>query len=201
MKNCPGRHLFGLVKALLSLLIPCFLAASAIPQEAPAYRNAKLPLEQRVSDLLSRMTLEEKIAQLTSGMDRTMLASDPKSSLVDAKGSFQPDRAAVLMKNGIGQISRPSGMRGPRQNAEFTNTIQKWVKENTRLGIPVIFHEECLHGHAAQKGTSFPQAIALASTWDPELVEDEFSATAGEDHTPPPVVKFHKTAPVFAFKA
>ncbi|MBP2671754.1 MAG: glycoside hydrolase, family 3 domain protein, partial [candidate division NC10 bacterium] len=136
--------------------------------------------EQRMADLLSRMTLEEKIAQLTSGMDRTVMASDPKSSLVDAKGNFEPDRAAVLLKNGIGQISRPSGMRGPRQNAEFVNSIQKWVKENTRLGIPVLFHEECLHGHAAAKGTSFPQAIALASTWDPGIVEDVFAATAGE---------------------
>jgi beta-glucosidase len=142
-----------------------------------------MPIEQRVADLLSRMTLEEKVAQLTSGMDRTVLAADPKSALVDAKGSFQPERAAVLMKNGIGQISRPSGMRGPRQNAEFANTIQKWLKENTRLGIPVVFHEECLHGHAANKGTSFPQAIALASTWDPSIVEEVFSATAEEVRT------------------
>ena len=161
-------------------MISCLLAASALPQENPPYRNSKLPLEQRVADLLSRMTLEEKIAQLTSAMDRMVIASDPKSSLVDAKGAFQPDRAAVLIKNGLGQISRPSGMRGPRQNAEHTNAIQKWVKENTRLGIPILFHEECLHGHAAQKGTSFPQAIALASTWDPEIVEDVFSATASE---------------------
>src|SRR5438876_2221138 len=64
--------------------------------------------------------------------------------------------------------------------AEFTNTLQKWVKENTRLGIPVLFHEECLHGHAALKGTSYPQAIALASTWDAALVHDVFSAVAGE---------------------
>jgi beta-glucosidase len=64
--------------------------------------------------------------------------------------------------------------------AEFTNTMQKWLKENTRLGIPVIFHEECLHGHVAPKGTSYPQAIALASTWNPLLVHDVFSATAAE---------------------
>ena len=99
---------------------------------------------------------------------------------MDPKGSFLPERAAVLLKNGIGQISRPSGMRGPRAMAEFTNSIQKWARDNTRLGIPVLFHEECLHGHAAQKGTSFPQAIALASTWDPDLVEKVFSATASE---------------------
>jgi hypothetical protein len=59
-------------------------------------------------------------------------------------------------------------------------TPSKKVKENTRLGIPVLFHEECLHGHAGSKGTSFPQAIALASTWDPELVQEVFSATSRE---------------------
>jgi beta-glucosidase len=179
MKTPVGTHI-GLSKILLYSVIPCLLAVSALPQENAPYRNSKLPLEQRVSDLLSRMTLEEKIAQLTSAMDRMVNSSDPKSALIDAKGDFQPDRAAVLIKDGLGQISRPSGMSGPRKNAEHTNAIQKWAKENTRLGIPILFHEECLHGHAAQKGTSFPQAIALASTWDPKVVEDVFSATASE---------------------
>jgi len=64
--------------------------------------------------------------------------------------------------------------------AEFTNSIQKWLKENTRLGIPILFHEECLHGNAAPKATSFPQAIALASTWDPALVQEVFTSVAAE---------------------
>ncbi|MBN1569467.1 MAG: glycoside hydrolase family 3 C-terminal domain-containing protein [Acidobacteria bacterium] len=168
-----------LFKSVLFSII-CLLPSFLISQEIPPYRNSKLPVEQRINDLLLRMTLEEKVAQLTSAMDRMGSASDPKSSLVDEKGIFQPERAASLIKNGLGQISRPSGMSGPRRNAEHTNAIQKWVRENTRLGIPILFHEECLHGHAAQKGTSFPQAIALASTWDPEIVEDVFSATASE---------------------
>jgi beta-glucosidase len=173
------NHL-GMTKSLLLLLTLFLPAAPVLPQEQPRYRNPDLPLEQRVADLLSRMTLEEKIAQLTSAMDRMVNGSDPKSSLVDEKGVFQPDRAAALIKNGIGQISRPSGMRGPRENAEYANTIQKWLKENTRLGIPAVFHEECLHGEAAMKGTSFPQVIALASTWDPSIVQSVFSAAAEE---------------------
>ncbi len=168
------------MKLILFLLTVSLLAIQAIPQEQFPYRNSKLPLEQRLADLLSRMTLEEKLAQTMSGMERTVIADDSKSSLVDQKGAFLPERAAVYLKNGIGQISRPSGMRGPREMAEFTNTMQKWARENTRLGIPILFHEECLHGHAASKGTSFPQAIALASTWEPEIVENVFAATASE---------------------
>ncbi len=177
MMRFSGAHT-GISKMLLFSLLFCLFVISAHPQEQFPYRNSRLPLEQRVADLLARMTLEEKVAQLTSTME--MMAAGSDASLVDPKGSFMPERAAVRLKNGIGQISRPSGMRGPRAMAEFTNSIQKWARDNTRLGIPVLFHEECLHGHAAQKGTSFPQAIALASTWDPGLVEKVFSATASE---------------------
>ncbi len=173
----------ALSKTFLFLLISCLLAASVLPQENLPYRNPKIPFEQRIADLLSRMTPEEKVAQLTSVMERVGIVSNPNTALVDAKGTFLPERAEVVLKNGIGQISRPSGNRGPREMAEFTNTIQKWTQDNTRLGIPVLFHEECLHGHAAQKGTSFPQAIALASTWDPQLVENVFTATAVEVRT------------------
>jgi beta-glucosidase len=169
-----------LSKAIIPLLISVLLVASALSQENLPYRNAGLPIEQRIADLLPRMTLEEKIAQLTSSMGRGAPSADPKSTFVDAKGLFQTEGATVLLKNGIGQIAHPSGMRGPREMAEFTNSVQKWARENTRLGIPILFHDECLHGHVAVKGTSFPQAIALASTWDPALVESVFSATAQE---------------------
>ena len=76
--------------------------------------------------------------------------------------------------------SGPSDGHGARAQAEFTNAIQKWVKENTRLGIPVIFHEEALHGLMGPEATSFPQAIALASTWNPDLAERAFAAVAKE---------------------
>jgi beta-glucosidase len=180
----PVKPRFRVLKGLLNLfswlIIFCPLTLPAAGQEQLPYRNPKLPIEKRIADLISRMTLEEKIAQLTSAMERMVATSDPKSSFVDQEGVFLPERAALLLGNGIGQISRPSGIRGPREMAEFTNTVQQWIMNNTRLGIPVLFHEECLHGHAAQKGTSFPQAISLASSWDPELVESVFSATASE---------------------
>jgi beta-glucosidase len=126
------------------------------------------------------MTLEEKIAQLQGAWENKQFFSDPQALFVDEKGNFLPDRAAVLMKNGLGEISRPSENRDPRAMADYTNTVQKWMRENTRLGIPVLFHDECLHGHVAPKGTSYPQAIALASTWDPSLLHEIFTATAAE---------------------
>src|ERR1700752_1190753 len=130
-----------------SLLCPASGAGRAQPQETPPYRNPKLPVEQRVADLLSRMTLEEKVAQMEGAWENKNFHKDPQTMFVDEKGNFLPERAALLMKDGLGQISRPSEGRGPRQMAEYTNTVQKWMKEHTRLGIPVMFHDECLHGH------------------------------------------------------
>jgi beta-glucosidase len=167
--------------AVALVLLAAFGGAEILAQGKPAYLDAKLPVDQRVADLLSRMTLEEKVAQLGSVWEDTNFVKDPQLLFVDEKGAFLPDRAAVFLKDGLGEFSRPSdGGRDARSMAEFTNTVQKWVKENTRLGIPVLFHDECLHGHVAKGGTSYPQAIALASTWDPELVTEIFTATAAE---------------------
>lgn len=128
---------------------------------------------------MSRMTLEEKAAQMVC------VWREKAEKLVDVKGDFDFQRAKVSFKkrHAPGQVGRPSDA-GPGKNArgmaELTNAIQKFFIENTRLGIPVIFHEECLHGHAAIEGTSFPQPIALAGTFNPELVESIFTVTAHE---------------------
>ena len=100
-----------------------------------------------------------------------------------------PASAKAIIGLGIGQISRPSEIAGPaagrpvrmpREHAGFVNAVQKWVMENTRLGIPVMFHEEALHGFTAPKGTHFPVPIGLASTWDPGLIEKAMSIAAKE---------------------
>jgi beta-glucosidase len=178
MKLFSPARLALVASIALAASAPMFLRSQA--QDAPAYRNPKLSVEQRLADLLSRMTLEEKVAQLEGVWENQQFMKTPESRFVDEKGSFSPERAAVLLADGIGQMSRPSEGRGPRQMAEFTNTMQKWLKENTRLGIPVLFHDECLHGHVAPKGTSYPAAIGLASTWDPDLVHEVFTAIAAE---------------------
>jgi beta-glucosidase len=148
--------------------------------DLPAYRDAKLSMDQRVADLLSRMTLEEKVAQLLGSWQNRQFPQDAKGLFTDEKGAFVPDLAAVALKNGLGELSHGSDRKGPREMAEFANAIQKWVRSNTRLGIPVLIHEECLHGYVAPGGTSYPQAIGLASTWDPALVHEVFTATAEE---------------------
>jgi beta-glucosidase len=165
---------------LVPIVLVILFGATLLAQERLPYQDPKLPVEQRVTDLLKRMTLEEKIAQLEGSWQNRDNVKDPQALFVDEKGNFLPAQASRLLKNGLGEMSRPSEKRGPREMADFTNTLQKWMKENTRLGIPILFHEECLHGHAAPRGTSFPQAIALASTWDPVLVRDVFAATAAE---------------------
>ncbi len=144
-----------------------------------SYQDASLPVEQRVADLLSRMTLEEKAAQMMC------VWQQKATTLVDAHGAFDPAKARTSFAhgNGIGQVGRPSDAGGgcsPRQTAELTNAIQRFFIEESRLGIPVIFHEECLHGHAAPGATSFSQPIGLASTWNPALVEALYTMTALE---------------------
>ncbi|MGB2672107.1 MAG: glycoside hydrolase family 3 N-terminal domain-containing protein, partial [Candidatus Acidiferrum sp.] len=179
MRFFSGVRLAVVAVAALAVCSPMFLGGQA--QEVLPYRNPKLPIEQRIADLLSRMTLEEKIAQLEGVWENPQFMKTPESRFVDDKGAFLPERAAILLKDGIGEMSRPGEVAaGPREMAEFTNTMQKWVKENTRLGIPVLFHEECLHGHVAPGSTSFPSAIGLASTWDPGLIHDVFTAVAAE---------------------
>jgi beta-glucosidase len=153
--------------------------SSARKSRVMPYRNRALSAEKRVKDLLSRMTLEEKAAQMLC------IWQKKPQTLVDADGNFDLEKARRAFKDGhgLGQVGRPSdagkGLNA-RQMAETTNAIQKFFLENTRLGIPVVFHEECLHGHAAVDGTSFPQPIALASTFDPDLIESIFTVTALE---------------------
>lgn len=147
--------------------------------KAPSYLNPALPVRTRVRDLLSRMTLAEKVAQMMC------VWREKDQSLLDEEGKFDLQKAEVAFKsgNGLGQVGRPSDAgKGldARGQAELTNAIQRFFIENSRLGIPVIFHEECLHGQAAIGATSFPQPIGLAATFDPELVESLFKMTAEE---------------------
>jgi beta-glucosidase len=161
--------------------VACMAAVVTIgAQSAPTYRDAGAPVEMRVADLLARMTLEEKVAQLVAVWQE-------KRALDGPTGEFDQARAQAVLEHGIGQVTRPSDgvdrggrRRSPRETVEYVNAIQRWVMEHTRLAIPVMFHEEALHGLAAPGGTHFPVPIGLASTWDPGLVERVFTVAARE---------------------
>ncbi len=110
------------------------------------------------------MTLEEKLAQL-AGKWITALFSG---------GRFDEHTAAEVMRHGIGQVTRIGAATGlgPAESAALMNAVQRVAVEQTRLGIPVLVHEETLGGYCARDATVFPQAIGLASSWDPELVAE-----------------------------
>jgi beta-glucosidase len=132
------------------------------------------------------MTLEEKASQMLC------VWQEKAQKLVDATGNFDPAKARAAFKKGLGlgQVGRPSDAgaspgepwkgQTARGMAELTNAIQTFFLEHSRLGIPVVFHEECLHGHAARDATSFPQPIGLGATFNPALVEQLFTMTACE---------------------
>ena len=136
------------------------------------YCNPSLPLEERLADLLSRMTLEEKIAQMSIFHMLTNILVEGDVELDEATKSH--------LANGVGGLGRPGQDASARGTAVATNAFQKYLREHTRLGIPAFFVDEALHGLMAYGSTSFPQAIGLASTWDPDLVQEVFSVAARE---------------------
>ena len=167
-------------------------AATGSQSDAPLYKRAGAPVAARVEDLLKRMTLDEKIAQMECLWQK-------KADIQNADSSFSADKAAAAWPNGIGMFARPSDRqlgaasdnaaagdsgevkhRGPRETADYVNAAQKWAIERTRLGVPLLMHEEALHGYVAREATSFPQAIGLASSFDPDLATRVFAVAARE---------------------
>jgi beta-glucosidase len=163
------RAVAGAIASLATVWIPSGAGAQATPE----YRNADAAIERRVADLLGRMTLEEKVAQMLS-------LWQGKTAFTAADGTFDATNAGRWFRVGIGRIERPADGHTARTQAAFTNAIQRWVRDSTRLGIPVLFHDEALHGIQGAEATSFPQAIALAGTWNPDLVERIQATIAGE---------------------
>ena len=165
--------------ALVLLLMTGLVGMQTSLAQAPDYRNANLPVERRVTDLLSRMTIEEKVAQMTTLWVTKPQQRKPNGNFGD-RGDFSAQEAAVVMKYGIGEIARQRERTDARRGAMYANAVQKWLKENTGLGIPAMLHDEILHGLMAVGGTNFPTPISLASSWDPELITKIFTAAALE---------------------
>jgi beta-glucosidase len=156
-----------MMKILFQVLIVLCTAGSLAAQDVPPYRNRNVAIEERVADLLRRLTLEEKVEQIIGGR---------QYSLIDSTGRFKVEDAETVLRGLHSIESRFT----PRETAVLRNAVQRYLREKTRLGVPALFMGEALHGFMQNGSTSFPQAIALASTWDPELVEQVFTAAADE---------------------
>ena len=166
----------------LALLAVCILlsARAATAQLERPWLDANLPTEARVTALLAAMTLEEKAAQMRSAWRKK-----PEWMYRPGDLALRPDSLRAHFPHGLGQVTRPSdGFGGDlltrEQTIDLTNRLQRYFVEETRLGIPVFFHEEALHGFAAQGGTSYPQPIALAGSFDTAMVREVFRQIAGE---------------------
>lgn len=132
--------------------------------QEPVYKNKSKAVSERVEDLLSRMTREEKIAQL---------CSDLPVSFVE-NGSVKLDEIRKKFHAGLGRITQYTtvGLLSSVSIAKITNEIQHFFTEETRLGIPVLLQGENLCGYPGAGGTLFPAMINVASTFDPELAEE-----------------------------
>lgn len=165
-------------KIVLFIVAANFLLAAFCQQ--PAYKNKNLSPEQRAKDLLRRMTLDEKAMQ-------TQCLWIQKSTILNSSGDFDSAKAKNVLKNGLGQLARLNENAGPnsygyhpKQAAELYNKIQHYFIEHTRLGIPVLVHEESLHGQQTQDATVYPIPIGLASTWNENLMTEIYTSVAQE---------------------
>ncbi|HTH76260.1 MAG TPA: glycoside hydrolase family 3 N-terminal domain-containing protein [Trinickia sp.] len=139
----------------------------------PIYRDPQATLEQRVADLLGRMTLDEKIAQMHAGWLKLSPDGRHEWRVADFAQRTTDISVDALLEHGLGQITRPLGTHtvDPKEGVRALNALQRRMVEDTRLGIPVMSHEECLVGLMVKDATLFPAPLNYAATWNPDLVE------------------------------
>lgn len=159
-------------KKLLLASLLAFCGNICMQAQVLPYRNADLPVEERVQDLLGRMTLEEKVSQLRH------IHSE---NVFDGQKVNQGKVASFCEGMSFGFIE---GLHLYSGNCKDNfMQIQKYMVEKTRLGIPVIITTEALHGMAQDGATTYPQNIALGSTFNPELAYRKTSSISEELHT------------------
>ena len=163
------------VKFLLVFIGVTLLNQTGLCQSVLPYKNPKLPIEERVKDLIARMTPEEKFWQLF------MIPGDLSDGKEKYKnGIFGFQVSAKGNKDAAGQLLNYSAASNALQTAKLINSIQKYFVEETRLGIPIIPFDEALHGLVRDGATAFPASIGLAATWDTSLMNLVATAIAHE---------------------
>ena len=169
----PNYFKFIFITSLLAFVISCQTEDNII------YKDASAPIDERVDDLLARMTLEEKFWQLF------MIPGELSLDKEKYKNGIFGFQMATKSKsrNEAEQLLDYSGDGTAKETAELINKTQKYFVEETRLGIPIIPFDEALHGLIRQGATAFPQSIALAATWDTNLMANIANAIAIEVKT------------------
>jgi beta-glucosidase len=170
------------------LFVVAALQALSQTEGRVVYKDPNAPTAERVRDLLSRMTVEEKVAQLESGWNYPGLGDLFNFPAVFEGEHINEAKAKEGLGNGIGTFvligdelqTDPHATPDPLKGVRLKNVVQSWVMKNTRLGIPIMFHTEALHGLAALHATSFPVPPGLGSTWDRPLIQEMFSTVALE---------------------
>ncbi|ORT51139.1 BglX [Vibrio sp. qd031] len=137
------------------------------------YQDPTLPVNQRVADLLSRMTIDEKVAQLGAQWLKLQADGDHQTRELEMTDSAQSGSLRDKLAHGLGQITRPLGTVpvDAKEGVMALNALQKQLVEETRLGIPAIPHEECLVGLMAKGATLCPSSLNYGHTWNPQLIE------------------------------
>lgn len=151
----------------------------------------ELPIAERVAELLSRMTLEEKAAQIVGVFPAAFMGPTGPD----------PDRMSQMIPHGVGHLCMGGGLaRKPRDLALVLNAIQEWIRDNNRLGVPAMVHNESLCGLAQDSATAFPTAIGLAATFQPRLIEQMAAVASREaravgiNHVLSPVLDVNRDA-------
>ncbi|RHU29233.1 glycosyl hydrolase [Parabacteroides sp. TM07-1AC] len=157
---------------LLCLSLSCSLGIHSLAATSDfPYKNPKLSVEQRVSDLLGRMTLEEKVGQLNmKSLNRLKIDKKGKVTVGSLDSLFNGESIGCLESPFIEH----------EKIAVYSEAADQYLRTKTRLGIPAIQIAECLHGHMALGATIFPQSIGLGSTWNPELIQEMAGVIAEE---------------------
>lgn len=165
---------------MLKRILPAL--AFLLAAHAQPYLDPRLPIEERVRDLLGRMTLEEKVGQ----MNMPCVYLDELGRDIPSKIAACRRFAAGTLEKGLGPgggfFTLPNNVlpEGPRRQAEFLNELQRIALTQTRLRIPLLQTEEGTHGLMCSGGTIFPEGPGLGSTWDLDLIRRVYEAAARE---------------------
>jgi len=173
-------------KQVTFIVVLCFCVVTQLSMAQHRYKDSSAPVEERVKDLLSLMTTEEKIGQLCFPTGWEMYTKTGEYSVTPSDLFRERMQAmplggfwATLRADPWTRKTLQTGLN-PRLAANALNELQKYTVEHTRLGIPLFFAEECMHGHMAIGTTVFPTGLGQGSTWNPGLIRQMAEAIALE---------------------